>query len=84
MTDDLRLALNGEVSDRSVFTVSEQTVTQIIVFEVGDISVQVEIIDRMTVAFKGSAESFAGIGRYDRLPIEAFKVDIVYKLKIRR
>ena len=38
----------------------------------------------MTVAFKGSAESFAGIGRYDRLPIEAFKVDIVYKLKIRR
>ena len=84
MTDDLSLALNGEVLDRCVFTVSKQTVIQIICFEVCNIPVKVEMIDRMTVAFKSTAEAVSVVGRCDRLPIKAFKVNIIYKLKFRR
>ena len=84
VTDDLSLALNGEVFDRCVFTMRKQTVAQIICIEVCDIPVKVEIIDRMTVAFKGTAESSDAGRRRDLLPVEAFKVNIVYKLKIRR
>ena len=84
VTDDLSLALNGEVLDRCVFTVSKQTVIQIICFEVCNIPVKVEMIDRMTVAFKSTAEAVSAVGRCDRLPIKAFKVNIIYKLKFRR